>query len=411
MVQSGRRMHPLGGPDGYQALILSLLSSVQLIYLFTFKIQKIMAKSRSFFGLRRGSTKSLTFQILNGLQITKDRVTQVRNPKTSGQIMQRMKLSAANVIYRYFKPYVDRGQQGVSYGNLSRQAWLKQILLSSALYNPKGANVLLPWSFPLTKGSLTPFAYTWDGESNIRIDLEGQNQTLVTTDDILLDLNKQLQSGDQITVIVMAQLPGGQFQLYQASHIIGNNANIYDVMNENGIDITPITKTVGEDSNTYAVFQPLNGTVTGTAIILSRLNGAAYERSTQSFIGSDEMFNDNFRSMAIDSYRDKSATSTDWPEVVEGGFIPFGKTTVQVVGGMGEHTTAFAALAIYGFAGNEYRLYAVTSNGQAAGNLYNAQEAEQDEAPANSVSVGTSDTPLTGYVYGFISKADFDKLY
>lgn len=370
-----------------------------------------MAKSRSFFGLRRGSTKSLTFQILNGLQITKDRVTQVRNPKTSGQIMQRMKLSAANVIYRYFKPYVDRGQQGVSYGNLSRQAWLKQILLSSALYNPKGANVLLPWSFPLTKGSLTPFAYTWDGESNIRIDLEGQNQTLVTTDDILLDLNKQLQSGDQITVIVMAQLPGGQFQLYQASHIIGNNANIYDVMNENGIDITPITKTVGEDSNTYAVFQPLNGTVTGTAIILSRLNGAAYERSTQSFIGSDEMFNDNFRSMAIDSYRDKSATSTDWPEVVEGGFIPFGKTTVQVVGGMGEHTTAFAALAIYGFAGNEYRLYAVTSNGQAAGNLYNAQEAEQDEAPANSVSVGTSDTPLTGYVYGFISKADFDKLY
>lgn len=370
-----------------------------------------MAKSRSFFGMRRGSTKSLTFQILNGQQITKDRVTQVRNPKTSGQIMQRMKLSAANVIYRYFKPYVDRGQQGVSYGNLSRQAWLKQILLASALYNPKGANVLLPWSFPITKGSLTPFAYTWDGESNLRIDLEGENDTLVTTDEILLDLNKQLQSGDQITVICMAQLPGGQFQLYQASHIIGNDADIYDVMQANGIDITAITKTVDGDEKHFAVFQALNGTVAGTAIILSRLNGAAYERSTQNFLGSDEMFNDNFRSMAIDSYRDKSATSTDWPEVVEGGFIPFGKTTVQVRGGLGENTTAFAALAVYGFAGNEYRLYAVTKTGQATGALYNAQGAEQAEAPANSVNVGSSDTPLTGYVYGFISKADFDKLY
>ena len=33
-----------------------------------------MAKSSGYFGLRRGSTKSHTFSVLNGKQITKDRV-------------------------------------------------------------------------------------------------------------------------------------------------------------------------------------------------------------------------------------------------------------------------------------------------------------------------------------------------
>ena len=319
-----------------------------------------------------------------------------------------MKLSAANVIYRYFKPYVDRGQQGVSYGNLSRQAWLKQILAAAAIYNPKGGNVLLPWSFPITKGSLTPFAYTWDGESNIRIDLEGENDTLVTTDEILLDYNKQLQSGDQITVICMAQLPGGQFQLYQASHIIGNNANINDVMNQNGIDITAITKTVDGDEKHFAVFQALNGTVAGTCIILSRLNGSAYERSTQNFVGSDAMFTDDFRQLAVDSYRDASARSTDWPEVVEGGFIPFGKTTVQVKGGSGDTTVAFPALAIYGFAGNEYRIYVITSNGENTGKLYDAAGTQQS-VKASEVAINGTSQSLDVYASGYLSKAEYDK--
>lgn len=33
-----------------------------------------MAKSSTYFGLRRGSTKSLTFSVADGKQITKDRV-------------------------------------------------------------------------------------------------------------------------------------------------------------------------------------------------------------------------------------------------------------------------------------------------------------------------------------------------
>lgn len=59
-----------------------------------------MAKSRSFFGLRRGSTKSFTFSILGGQQITKDRVVEVKNPRTYAQQFQRAKFAS---MVKYFK--------------------------------------------------------------------------------------------------------------------------------------------------------------------------------------------------------------------------------------------------------------------------------------------------------------------
>ena len=49
-----------------------------------------MAKSQTFFGLRKGSTKSLTFSVLNGQQVTKDRVIGGKNPRTESQMIQRV---------------------------------------------------------------------------------------------------------------------------------------------------------------------------------------------------------------------------------------------------------------------------------------------------------------------------------
>lgn len=48
-----------------------------------------MAQSESFFGQRRGSTKSLTFQRRDGKQITQDRKEHVRDPRTVDQVQHR----------------------------------------------------------------------------------------------------------------------------------------------------------------------------------------------------------------------------------------------------------------------------------------------------------------------------------
>lgn len=78
-----------------------------------------MAKSKGFFGLRRGSTKSLTFQVLNGKQITKDRVSDVKNPRTTQQMGQRVILATASAAYARMKQIVDHSFEGVSYGQNS----------------------------------------------------------------------------------------------------------------------------------------------------------------------------------------------------------------------------------------------------------------------------------------------------
>lgn len=75
-----------------------------------------MAKSNSFFGLRRGSTKTLTFSVLDGQQITKDRVTEVKNPRTEMQMSQRCKLKTIALAYSAMKAIVDHSFEGTTYG-------------------------------------------------------------------------------------------------------------------------------------------------------------------------------------------------------------------------------------------------------------------------------------------------------
>ena len=83
-----------------------------------------MAKSKSFFGLRRGSTKSLTFSVYEGQQVTKDRVTEVKNPRTPSQMEQRMHMATALAMYSAGKEIFDHSFQGVTYGAKSMNKFL-----------------------------------------------------------------------------------------------------------------------------------------------------------------------------------------------------------------------------------------------------------------------------------------------
>lgn len=84
-----------------------------------------MAKSKSFFGLRRGSTKTLTFSVLDGQQITKDRVSEVKNPRTEMQMEQRCKLKTVSLAYSSLKSIVDHSFEGITYGGMSMRQFAK----------------------------------------------------------------------------------------------------------------------------------------------------------------------------------------------------------------------------------------------------------------------------------------------
>lgn len=131
-----------------------------------------MAKSDGFFGLRRGSTKSLTFAVNGGVQITKDRVSDVRNPRTSSQMLQRMCLATAGKFYSEGKEIFDHSVESETYGRptmsfLSRE---NTKILRNDAYQSKGSFKFYQAPFivkdagvsalMISKGSLAPLAYT-----------------------------------------------------------------------------------------------------------------------------------------------------------------------------------------------------------------------------------------------------------
>ena len=103
-----------------------------------------MAKSKSFFGLRTGSTKSLTFQVYRGQQVTKDRVYRVSNPRTAGQMTQRALIPIVAAARSALKGLVDHSFEGVPYGEASLREFSKQNLQAGALsvtsYSPNGVS-------------------------------------------------------------------------------------------------------------------------------------------------------------------------------------------------------------------------------------------------------------------------------
>lgn len=101
-----------------------------------------MAKSKSFFGLRTGSTKSLTFQVYRGQQITKDRVTRISNPRTHSQMIQRALVPIVAASRAALKGLVDHSFEGVAYGDQSLKMFnslnLKAGALNVASFSPNG---------------------------------------------------------------------------------------------------------------------------------------------------------------------------------------------------------------------------------------------------------------------------------
>lgn len=89
-----------------------------------------MARSKSFFGLRRGSTKSHTYSILNGQQITKDRVQTVANPKTQKQQFQRAIMATAMAAYSEMKAIEDHAFQGKKKGSENQREFMSRNLVA-----------------------------------------------------------------------------------------------------------------------------------------------------------------------------------------------------------------------------------------------------------------------------------------
>lgn len=183
-----------------------------------------MAKSDSFFGLRRGSTKTLTFSVLKGKQITKDRVEGGRNPRTPEQMVQRMCMATASAAYAQMKQIVDHSFEGITYGQTTMSEFIR--VNADALrenyyntntvqrdfnfsYNPYQDRNVYGGAYIMSRGTATPLTsrnYLVQGASSadkLQLVIYGNGGDNNTADNLLSNLG--IEVGDMATVCCLYQ--------------------------------------------------------------------------------------------------------------------------------------------------------------------------------------------------------------
>lgn len=261
-----------------------------------------MAKSKGFFGLRKGSTKSLTFSVLDGKQITKDRVYDVKNPRTEAQMRQRMLMTTVGAAYKTLKSIADHSFEGYSSGmqcmrqfnsrNLNR---FKKAAAAkgSVAFNEYKDGDINPLPFILASGSLPGFDYKLNATSNLEIVGEKDAADFTTAEGIYAALG--VQRNDLITfctVIGEGSVSNGVYtykaerfdvvRLYcDKSGSVAKPADAFTISTNN--DLAAVTMSTSGNAITIKSNEADFG-----AVIQSRKNDSGWLRSSAVMVVSDE---------------------------------------------------------------------------------------------------------------------------
>lgn len=263
-----------------------------------------MAKSNGFFGLRKGSTKNFTFSTLDGKQITKERVIDVKNPRTESQMRQRMLMTTVGAAYRYLKPIADHSFEGKTVGqkcmsefnrlNLNKFKEASRNDASVVALNSYKDSMINPVAFILSKGSLDELPYAVNTQNQIFISVPAADVS--TAEKIYNALG--IKFGDMITFVTVkgeSSLVGGVFSYTpnQLSIIrlkadkTGAVATPHDAFSvESNFAGLDINVTAAENTLTLATSECNFGTA-----ILSRDNNGTWLRSDSHFVGNRQILN------------------------------------------------------------------------------------------------------------------------
>lgn len=232
----------------------------------------------------------------------------VRNPKTSRQAEQRAKMAPINATYRALKGIIDRGQEGVAYGNKSRLRFLSEAMKQfDGPWFKKGEAVTLPIKTNITHGSLLSIGIT---DQNVNLTITNLNYN--PSDDVavigqysetLLAQNPFLKEGDQLTFVQLSDAG-----VFIKSFVLTSG------------DQTPIEGFSKSGEHFAFNILPNSGaTLKASCVILSREGESGQHlRSTTALTlstaaAADTHYTSAAKDAAIESYMAADG-NTDWPE-------------------------------------------------------------------------------------------------
>lgn len=164
-------------------------------------------------GLWKGKKGSSVFyQIKNSNSLQKqgvrERNYEPANPKSARQAGQRMRMYPAQAVYGVLKDTIERSWQGVKYGQMTRQAYLKSALRSDIFPAvSKGDGIIVPGPYQIARGSLqeVPTVLKENGDCIFNFFIGSAESavfhTVAEVSEALLTDNGWLKEGDQLTFV------------------------------------------------------------------------------------------------------------------------------------------------------------------------------------------------------------------
>lgn len=232
----------------------------------------------------------------------------VRNPKTSRQAEQRAKMAPINATYRALKGIIDRGQEGVAYGNKSRLRFLSEAMKQfDGPWFEKGEAVTLPIKTNITRGSLNNIKVNgfYSGEMYIVLQMGSVSSipTIAAFSTAVLENNPFLKEGDQLTFVVTDM---------KAKKVVSIVLDTNDATAQSDLTVS--------DGQLSFKFTAANfGQLMAGCVVLSREGESGQHlRSTTALTlstaaAADTHYTSAAKDAAIESYMAANG-NTDWPE-------------------------------------------------------------------------------------------------
>lgn len=287
-----------------------------------------MAKDNLFLGMARGKVGDVVFSRLNGVQVSRARNRSPKNPQTPLQLLQRVVLKTVSGAYSLFQPIADHSFQGSAQGTPNQSRFIRknveilrnrlaeeinsgsaeEIMWSEKTnFATKGSSLAEFNAYQVSEGSITPVSVVWDGTSfalqlpnlpagvsaptyqNI-VDALGIQQgdqltfLMLSSDDTDMDTTLTSKFGGFVYARVILEPSNGDMT---SAFLSGTSVANPNARNEGDVNITFVA--TGDAGARLQFITPafsnsnaLVNSIGGATVIVSRLVGSAWQRSTQS---------------------------------------------------------------------------------------------------------------------------------
>lgn len=266
-----------------------------------------MAKSGTFFGFRRGSTKSQTFSVVDGVQITKDRVEGGKDPRTLSQMSQRCIMSTSGNAYAAMKGICNHSFEDKTAGlqcmnefnsrNMKKLQICKEYDNGFFGFNKYKESGLVPGSYVIADGSLPDPLVDAEIDSVSVANSKVTISLVSTTDSSIADVAEAMgckNINDMCTVVIMYPKPDGfygfgavRFTYVSGATILESFAvAVMDDIKSATLSITSNTLKV-ELRTVYSLATGATVNNTYMAAIASRMVNGSWRRSNAQFLVED----------------------------------------------------------------------------------------------------------------------------